>query len=457
MLFYGLLALFGALASVSAAGYLLMLGRTAAARSLIVMVVLISVSFVLTAVFALTVPDGATELPPLPSAVGTMVTLLSLWGCAWLFAEWLSRRQAMPPIWTALLVSLGATILALPFATQPEYGRAILLAPTVPLAFGLALANGVSAVALARTVRAGLIALCVGSVALWLASPEVAARVTDGAFGALGPRWQGLTAHPNSLGYVAGAVLVSALWKPLRFRGEPLWLLAALIPFVGSQSKTVWGAVAVGLLLTVTWRASVLPPVQRSLAYLGSVVALCGLLVYTVGNVDLPTFDTTLTGRTALWKATLQEFQRNPVAGYGPGLWSVEYRAGTPFLWAGQAHNQLIQTLGASGLIGAAGLFVFTAALLVGTWRSARVTRGASLALTSYFLLRAVTESPLGLGWDGPVLILALVLLPLSIHSPARQTGKRSRPHSLPVRRSAAAPEPPSPPEYSPAPAVSRR
>jgi O-antigen ligase len=107
-----------------------------------------------------------------------------------------------------------------------------------------------------------------------------------------------------------------------------------------------------------------------------------------------------LHGRTGAWEFALTEFRRNPLFGYGPSIFSPEYRRDVirdPSLtWLGQAHNQVLQTMGDSGLIGLAGFVTFATVILVVGKRLAHHSAGLTLVLPIMILIRCVTESPLG-------------------------------------------------------------
>ena len=131
---------------------------------------------------------------------------------------------------------------------------------------------------------------------------------------------------------------------------------------------------------------------------LGLIVGLIGLaLVLANGVFDRLFSDEvlSLTGRTSIWADTLAEFERYPWFGYGPDLWGVEYRIRLGKLFAGQAHNQFIQTLGESGLIGFSLLLMYLGVLLRLALRTFSASRGLSLALYLLILVRCITEAPL--------------------------------------------------------------
>jgi hypothetical protein len=78
---------------------------------------------------------------------------------------------------------------------------------------------------------------------------------------------------------------------------------------------------------------------------------------------------------------------------------------------ATHAHNQLMDTLSRSGLVGAAALALYVGVLGVLSLRCARASQGLSLALLLALLLRAGSEVPLLLIGYGPDLLIHLLLL----------------------------------------------
>jgi O-antigen ligase len=104
-----------------------------------------------------------------------------------------------------------------------------------------------------------------------------------------------------------------------------------------------------------------------------------------------------LNGRTYVWDATIEVWEESRIFGYGPTLWSEEFRAryGEFFAFAGQAHNQFIQSLGESGLVGLGALVVYFLTMLVVAMKTSERTAGLSLACFSLIAVRLLTEAAL--------------------------------------------------------------
>lgn len=277
------------------------------------------------------------------------------------------------------------------------------------------------------SIRTALMALCVGSLLYlvgafgWATSdPGAADSLYSSDYSSLiglSFRLHGLSTHGNALGLIAGAALVLGLYRPLRYRQEWLWQGAALLTLIFSQSKTVWIALAVALAVRAVSRVWSLPPMKRALSLTVLLTGIgMGVAALTLYAPQTSADEITFTGRTALWRVTMQEYQANTLAGYGPHLWDEQYRLQNGFPWAGQAHSQYIQALGQAGMIGGFGLVLLIAALVLASWRSRHMTQGASLALTTLFLLRSASESTLLLGQDAIALIILATWLMATAH-----------------------------------------
>ncbi len=128
--------------------------------------------------------------------------------------------------------------------------------------------------------------------------------------------------------------------------------------------------------------------------YLASGLALPDSVEATLSDEQV----VTLTGRTLIWQATVEQWKLNPLFGYGPNLWDLQMSmANVPTIGfvASHAHNQVLQTLGEAGIVGVVGLLLYVVALLAYGVRYARGTNVVALALVSVMLLRGITEPSL--------------------------------------------------------------
>lgn len=277
------------------------------------------------------------------------------------------------------------------------------------------------------SARWSLLALMLGSLLAAALAPNLALQPDYGG-GLPGLRYRlwGLAYHANGLGALALLLLLLQVLQRSRSRwANALIWGAGLAVFVLAQSKTVWlaGLVALLLILGYRWGRGDDGRPRAGLVLLA--VALPGLAAFALlmaGPAEL--FDklarqsvssgaSTLTGRTDIWNAALTIWQESPVFGYGLEAWDLRNRLSLGLPAAVHAHNQLLQALSTGGLLAAAGLLGFVFFLCRAAWRHARATGGVSLAILAMILLRSLSEPPLELGsmLSGEVLTLMLLLL----------------------------------------------
>lgn len=258
-----------------------------------------------------------------------------------------------------------------------------------------------------RLVKFMILGLLAASALAAASGVEWAWRPFEGAsplLPVLDVRLQGVFSHPNNLG---PASLLYLLAERIRPSGPPL-RIAGLSLGVGclllSQSKTalltavlVWGLFA--------YEARVRPRMQefRVVPFaLVVVVALGSMLFVGVTDgaeeelVDPAQIDRVrnFTGRTDVWTVGLDAWRERPVWGAGPD-WFEAFARRTNQTWAGQAHNQFVQTGTQFGVVGIVGLVLYIAALVAWAWRLREPSRFASIGIVTVLLLRTITETPL--------------------------------------------------------------
>ena len=246
------------------------------------------------------------------------------------------------------------------------------------------------------------------------------------------PRLAGLAAHAVSLGMLAQLGLLCLLARPLQrvWLNRLAWGMGLLVLFL-AQSKTAWISFTLcsACILAVRRgpeflrRAS--DPVRPEfgiVSLVGFMFAVAGItLALMFGDIDARLssfFDSaqgaqlaSMTGRDQIWAIAYDEWQRNPVFGYGPTLWDVSFRDSIGMPNATHAHNQFMDTLSRSGAVGAAALVLYALVLLVLSIRYARASGGLSLALFVALALRSISEVPLLLFGYGPELTTHVLLL----------------------------------------------
>lgn len=230
-------------------------------------------------------------------------------------------------------------------------------------------------------------------------------------------RLHGIFSHSNSLGMAALVYLVldMADGGDRTYYRKLGWLVSVAV-LVSTQSKTSWAGAVLAYGVFFIYKMSVMRTNNSGYSTIPAIAIIGGLGVLTgfagavmLGEVgvagwfkglDAETYNslTSLTGRTNIWEITVRSWQDNPIFGYGPGIWDVEYRLkyAPQYLYiVGQAHNQFFQTLGESGLLGVIGLVIYVGTLLNFGVKYFNVTRGASLSLVIVLIARSISEAPL--------------------------------------------------------------
>lgn len=256
----------------------------------------------------------------------------------------------------------------------------------------------------------------------------------------LGLGWgqlSGLASNPNQLGPLMTAALLLEAVPVARKRGWPVHASAALCALVLTECRTALLSAVVLLLLRGARNQT---HVRRHVLWLltGATVlfALMAPSVQTALTSLLSDPQSQgLNGRTHAWQLAYEEFRRNPLFGYGPGLFSPEHRMelfGNTASWVGQAHNQAVQTLAEAGVFGAVGLAVLIATLVVRARRVSADTAGLSTALLALLALMCTTETPLtGLSALSPTALLLAVVWCVLLHGrPPVRSSSKGIPHA---------------------------
>ncbi|WP_375400956.1 O-antigen ligase family protein [uncultured Amnibacterium sp.] len=356
------------------------------------------------ALIQLTYPNGQN-----PSGLGLVLArgnTTAAWTLAAvaLLAALRSPRRGQTGVLTALLAFYASLLVSsavgyAPAGVSEEY----LITPLLVVPF--VLYAGVNWTWLAGVLRRALRALVVLSLVSVPLLPSVAFDEETGRelFGI--ERIQGITGHPNTLAVLACFAVI------LELRGGRLpWLIPELAALLVAQSTTGWVALALGLL-------ALAGGLGRS-ARVISIIVAAGSIVFAVADPRLltdffPPEFFTFTGRTTIWQAALHGFFLDPLFGYGPNLLDPQYRATYlgVFDAAGQAHNQIVQTLGETGLVGLACLVALLVAVLRKGVLANGPTGGLSLALVLAFAARLLSETPLKPQGSTATLLLVIAVL----------------------------------------------
>jgi O-antigen ligase len=271
------------------------------------------------------------------------------------------------------------------------------------------------------------------------------------------PRHGGLAPHAVAMGMFAVTALLCLWCKPFgnRWLNRTAWLLGLGVLFI-AQSKTSWIAFllcAISMLAVrngpSAWRRLGDPSegsfgVAACLSTIAlALVLLWALLLADVGSAVAGFFETTqgaqlvsMTGRDQIWAIAMDEWRANPLFGYGPGLWDEAFRQSINMPNATNAHNQFLDTLARSGIVGATSLVLYALTLLVFSVRYARSTQGLSLALFVTLALLSISEVPLILLGYGTE-IFAHLLLVVTLASAASARVPAAEVRAKPIYRTA--------------------
>ncbi len=249
--------------------------------------------------------------------------------------------------------------------------------------------------------------LTLGSLMLYFVKPEWVADVYyEEGIGASFPRLFGFTQQANLL----GATLLPWLLVLLRQSAmRPLLRNAALavgiLALLASQSKTSIIALAVcgAYLILFTWpqriRRLIIPfsVLAASMAAGGLLLAMALDLLPRL-TADEAALISSGTGRNIIWDIALRVWSANPVLGYGPDLFVDGAFFSVPEMrTVAHAHNQFIDLLARSGLLGLLSLIVMLGILIRGLWRIDPAQRPLGIALMAALLIQSATETPISL------------------------------------------------------------
>lgn len=340
---------------------------------------------------------------------------------------------------TLLLFFLSTHVLSAVFGAQPAFVHNSYYPILVFAAFFMARTEGTE-----RSIDAlkqGLLLVMLGSLVVAVAMPSLAVQ-TDypGWIPGFKIRLWGLGSNANSIGPLALLLALLLFYRPYGQRWvNVIAILSLLAVFVLSQSKTVWAAGFVCLLILMLYgrgrdeRGHVRPVFVLGMLLLALAVILGVALVdleriaNKIAATKMGGELSTLTGRSTIWVEAWRTWMANLWFGYGPEVWGPLHRARIGLPFAFHAHNQLMQSLSGAGLFGGTTMLAYLVCMLAASLRAAAQTRGVSIALAIVMLARVMTEAPLELDglFIGETLIhlawFMVVLVPYARPAPAAQ------------------------------------
>lgn len=385
---------------------------------------------------------------PVVAWVQRGVSLLLLAVCFERIASHFTHRKPVPsPMLTSSFILFWITTVAITAVMAPHMRISHEYAYPLVLGIACSLSGTMDRDRILATVRNSLLIYMLAGVALIPVNPGIVLdnSYIQGLIPGL-PRFAGLAMHPVMMGMLAQLALVVLWVRPFRrgWLNFAAWVLGLGVLFM-AQAKTAWLCflISAGCLVLVRLGGEALhragDPRTRSFGVGLLLMVIAGVLgvLVTLLVFDLPTliadfFNTSagaqlasLTGRDRIWVVALEEWGHNPIFGYGLTIWDDDYRQAIGMPQATHAHNQLLDTLSRSGLVGAFGLAIYALVLTVMSFRYARATGGLSLALFFSTALPAVSEVPLLLvDYGSHVMSHFLLIVALASGAAARVAAK---------------------------------
>lgn len=385
-------------------------------------------------------PESSTVKHPLVAILQPLISLLILTVSGErIITRWIRRKTLPAPPGLLLLAFVvfwvGTVALPALFGANPLISHDY----AYPLVIGLAavMATGIERDRAMQAARDAMLILMAASLLLIPFQPQL---VLDSSYGqglipGL-PRFAGLAQHAVAMGLLAQLGLLCLQASPYRHAwfNRLAWVIG-LSALLMAQSKTAWATFIVCTLCLMAFRSGpalwqrISDPKNPTLgvvALLGVIAVLIalggGLALSDLGS-QIEDFLATsqgaqlasLTGRDKIWAIAYDEWQRNPVFGYGPTLWNGEFRASIGMAHATHGHNQFMDTLSRSGTVGAVSLVIYAVVLLALSIRYTSQSGGLSLALFLAIAMRSVSEVPLALfGYNIELIAQSLLLAVLA-------------------------------------------
>lgn len=260
-----------------------------------------------------------------------------------------------------------------------------------------------------RVILRVYLVLC---VVLVLVMPEYAWWSPTGRQWLGVPQFVGVASHPNVLGPIAAL----AFLLELGFRGQRYLRLIfgalALAVLVLAQSRGGWlgGVLALSMFLLVPEGRI---GARRMLIIIQGIIGAALVILFVMSDVESEDFTN---GRLGLWTAIIDRSAQSWLLGNGIDAFSATSRSDYGFaVWAGQGHNQFLDTFFTGGILGVALLTVLVVLCVVWVLRTGphrRIAFGAFAIL----LVDMVVESPLRPSVSATCLMSMIILAIVSGH-----------------------------------------
>jgi exopolysaccharide production protein ExoQ len=261
--------------------------------------------------------------------------------------------------------------------------------------------------------------------------------------------WKGLSSYKNTFGeYMAVAVVLLLLVRFRHFRWlRYVFLIIAAVLLMLSRSA---GALLCCVLVVAAmplWRLTCSSKGKRQLLVCALTAAVISLVIGFIPRISDSLFqilgrDSTLTGRTHLWRTVLPAILKHPILGYGYGAFWTGLKGEALDVWiatgwlAPLADNGYLDLCLSLGLLGLCA-FVY---VLVDSFRKAVVYLRSEpgpiglwpITYLGFFTLHNVIESTLLTSGTFPFLVFAMITTSLAV-SERRAIITSRNPESQPV------------------------
>lgn len=242
------------------------------------------------------------------------------------------------------------------------------------------------------------------------------------------PRFFGLSPHAGVMGITTVIAIWLVMTYPFSSKVTQKWVLTTLaVALLLTQSKTAIVIVFIGIYFHYIYFIN--DKGSSVTSFILPILSLLGGSLFIVFFVFIEWTDLisgffgedkleslmTFTGRDAIWEVALNEFRNNPIFGYGGNLFSSTYSAMIQMKAATHGHNQFIDALGRSGIIGFMGYVLLYLYLGFYSFKYAKATKGLTLSLFFLIALSSITQVPIV--WSGisvvniPLFILLMVIV----------------------------------------------
>ena len=367
---------------------------------------------------------GAFSWLLLPPTLG-LLPLMSMCGALLLAPKSVIMQI---PVSFSVLGMIGFTVASVTWSIDPDVTM-ILIRNFVPSFIAVGLAAGVltqrdMADALVWTIR---IAVAITVIALVLV-PATRWHTVGGVNGQPYPGWHGFFIHKNNMApfMAMGIPTVLIFDRNPVLKWGTLSLIGALL--LGSTSATGISGAFFTVIVLAWLRVYTQQDDSRNSTLLASISVIGTLAVVGTAVASFATItsaygkDTSLSGRTEIWEASLAALSREPTFGYGFGalFWRLDISPETDEIWrhvgfdASHAHNGALDLALQIGLLGLLVFSVLYLSVFAGAWRILRTNTDLGVwmlsVLAANFLI-GLTEDVFYGGWICLFIIMRVLLM----------------------------------------------